>query len=49
MKINIDEYIKQTEKYDKSKKRTIDFFIPDFKRTGDFKKISSLNFVEKSL
>jgi hypothetical protein len=46
-KMTIEDYIKQTEKYDKTKKRTIEFFVFDFKRTEDFKKFSSLSFVEK--
>ena len=47
LKMNIEDYIKQTEKYDKTVKRTINFDVGDFKRTEDFKKFSSLKIIEK--
>jgi hypothetical protein len=46
MKISIEDYIKQTEKYDKTMKRAIRFEVGDFKRTADFKKFSSLKIIE---
>lgn len=46
-KMSIEGYIKQTVKYDKTVKRTINFSVSDFKRTGDFKKFSSLKITEK--
>jgi hypothetical protein len=45
-KMSIEEYIKQTKKYDKTMKRTINFEVGDFKRTADFKKFSTLKIVE---
>lgn len=47
VKMSIEDYIKQTEKYDKTMKRVINFAMPDFKRTEDFKKFSSLKIVER--
>ena len=47
VKISIDDYIKQTEKYDKSMKRVINFNVTDFKMTEDFKKFTSLKIVER--
>jgi Caspase domain len=46
LKMNIEDYMKQTEKYDKTMKRTINFDVGDFKRTEDFKKFSSLKIIE---
>lgn len=47
VKMSIEEYIKQTEKYDKTVKRSINFGVGDFKRTEDFKKFSSLKIIER--
>ncbi len=47
VKMSLEDYIIQTEKYDKTMKRTINFEVGDFKRTEDFKKFSSLKIVER--
>lgn len=48
LRMNIDQYIKQTAAYDTKVKRTIkDFNVFDFKRTSDFKKFSELRITEK--
>lgn len=47
VKMSIEDYIKQTEKYDKTMKRTVSFDVGDFKRTEDFKKFVSLKIVER--
>ena len=47
VKMSIESYLKQTEKYDKTMKRTINFDVGDFKRTEDFKKFSSLKIIER--
>jgi cell fate (sporulation/competence/biofilm development) regulator YlbF (YheA/YmcA/DUF963 family) len=46
VKLRIEDYIKQTEKYDKTMKRAIKFDVGDFNRTEDFKKFVSLKIVE---
>ncbi len=46
VKMSVDDYIKQTEKYDKTMKRAINLGVGDFKRTEDFKKFISLKIVE---
>lgn len=47
LKMSIEEYIKQTEKYDKTMKRAINFEVGDFRRNEDFKKFISLKIVER--
>lgn len=47
VKLSIENYIKRTNKYNKTMKRTINFSVSDFKRTDDFKKFSSLKIIEK--
>lgn len=47
VKMSIEDYIEQTEKYDKTMKRIVNFDVGDFKRTEDFKKFSSLKIIER--
>jgi len=45
-KMSIEQYIRQTAKYDANTKRTIEFKLYDFNRTPDFKQFSELRITE---